>query len=69
MTQTHICSGLGWREPCLKRDHCTNYVHWTLDCRSEFNACHAISGKLKHFIQIGTTVPTAKPIPQQELFA
>lgn len=69
MTQTRICSGLGCFAPCLKREQCANYVHWTVDPRSEFNACHADNGKLKHFIHIGTQAPLRKPIPQQELFA
>ncbi|MFC5524052.1 hypothetical protein [Polaromonas jejuensis] len=59
-----ICSGLGI-EPCPKRDECTHYAHWTVDPRSQFNAC-SDSGQLKHFISTGTPKPAT---PQQELFA
>lgn len=68
MTQTHICSGLGWLTPCQKREHCANYVHWSIDSRSQFNAC-SDSRTLRHFIQIGSPLPSAKPAPQSELFA
>jgi hypothetical protein len=68
MKQTAICSGLGWRDPCAKRDQCANYVHWTLDRRSDFNVCSP-TGKLKHFVQIGAPAPTAKPTPQQDFFS
>ena len=68
MTQTHICSGLG-REPCPKRETCANYVHWTLDPRSQFNACISSRSPLAHFSPIGARVAITTQIPQQELFA
>ena len=72
MTQTAICSGLGWREPCSKRGQCANYVHWTMDKRSQFNACSQGAKPFIHFVQAAKA--PAAPVAaarrnQQELFA
>jgi len=71
MSQTVICSGLG-REPCSKRGQCANHVHWTIDRRSQFNACSQGFKPFAYFVQGGKTPasPAAtKPRHQQELFA
>lgn len=57
-----ICSGLG--PPCCeKRERCANYVHWTVDPRSEFNACKG--EPYKHFVPIGFVPIAAQAVNGQ----
>lgn len=71
MKQAAICSGLGWREPCSKRGQCANYVHWTIDKRSQFNACSQGAKPFAYFVpavQVPAMPVSTPPRSQQELF-
>lgn len=62
-----ICSGLGLVHPCLKREHCARYVHWTVDYRSEFNACQQGNKPIYPLYVLSGTVPVSN-LPQGDLF-
>ncbi len=62
------CSGLGSMAPCAKREDCANYLHWTVDPRSEFNLCTQAGGGFPFFVSRDIAAVPALATDQGSLF-
>jgi hypothetical protein len=54
--------------PCAKREDCANYLHWTVDPRSEFNLCTQAGSGFPFFVSRDIAAAPAMATDQGSLF-
>lgn len=65
-----LCSGLLHNNRgCERRAQCANYVHWTDDPRSQFNACGSAGApEYQHFAPRGVAIEPKPVLLQRDFF-